>query len=102
MSRSRRRGGTATSEDSDTYSRVTLRWDHSEDKATRIIACRNNIQWIIQHRMPGGRWRSQSYCRTRTGLEGLLPGKAEEIRAALPERFPAIASPCSAFSDQNR
>lgn len=82
-------GGTL---DSRPYLQQPGAWLCSEDKPTRIIECRDGIQWIIQNRS-GTRdgqplWRSRSYCRTRKGLEGLLPGKAEEIRAALPERFP--------------
>jgi hypothetical protein len=70
---------------------VVLRRDFSEHKATRIIECRNQIQWIIQHKSGtrGGHpsWRPQSYCRTRQGLERLLPGMAEEIAAGSPVRF---------------
>ncbi|ESY26735.1 hypothetical protein X749_25290 [Mesorhizobium sp. LNJC391B00] len=78
-------------EEADNYSRVVLRWDFSEAKATRIIECRNQIQWIIQYKSGtrGGQpsWRPQSYLRTRQALERLLPGMAEEIAAALPVRF---------------
>ncbi|ESY94288.1 hypothetical protein X738_16225 [Mesorhizobium sp. LNHC209A00] len=70
---------------------MVLRWDFSEAKATRIIECRNQIQWIIQYKSGtrGGHpsWRPQSYCRTRQGLERHLPGMAEEIAAGLPVRF---------------
>jgi hypothetical protein len=38
------------------------------------------------------RWKPVSFCRTREALERLLPGKAEEIRAKLPVRFPETAS----------
>lgn len=92
MSRSRTpRALNPACEEADNYSRVVLRWDFSEAKATRIIECRNQIQWIVQYRS-GTRsgqpsWRPQSYCRTRQALERLLPGMAEEIAAALPVRF---------------
>lgn len=81
----------AVREEANDHSRVVLRWDFSEAKATRIIECRNQIQWIIQYKsgMRGGQpsWRPRSYCRTRQALERLLPGMAEEIAAALPVRF---------------
>lgn len=82
-------------EDHDQYSRVVILWQHSEAKATRIIADRSNIQWIIQHRTPSGRWMSKSFCRTRVALERLLPGKADEIRSTLPETFAASTGPAS-------
>ncbi|MET0596653.1 MAG: hypothetical protein ABWZ57_02170 [Mesorhizobium sp.] len=93
-SSSRRRGSKqrdadspTTNETAEAYGRVVLRWDYSQGKATRIIVCRNALQWIIQYRAPSGGWRAQSFCRMRATLERLLPGKAKEIRAALPERL---------------
>ena len=76
-----------TNETAEAYAGVVLRWDYSQGKATRIIVCRNELQWIIQYRAPSGGWRAQSFCRVRATLERLLPGRAEEIRATLPERL---------------
>ncbi len=86
---SRRFPGKPAGETDEHYERVAIRWDYSETRATRIIEAQ--IQWIIQHRVGANRWRSVSFCRTRAALERLLPGKAEEIAAALPERFPEPA-----------
>lgn len=78
-------------ETAENYPYVALRWDFSETngtpKATRIIECRNRIQWIIQHKT-GGRWRNANFCRSQAGLERRLPGKVEDIRAAFPGMFP--------------
>lgn len=78
-------------EETDHYPRVLLKWDASDTKATRIIVCRHQIQWIIQERV-GSRsgspiWRGKRFCRTRSALARLLPAQAEEIVAALPERL---------------
>ena len=85
-SRRRDADNATTNETAEAYGRVVLRWD-SQGKATRIIVCRNALQWIIQNRAPSGGWRAQSFCRVRATMERLLPGKAEEIRAALPQRL---------------
>ena len=79
-------------EETDHYPRVVIRWDDPGDRATRIIECRNQIQWCVQHRI-GTRngapvWRSKSFSRTRAALQRILPGKADEIASLLPERFP--------------
>ncbi|QDB99518.1 hypothetical protein [Mesorhizobium sp. 8] len=79
-------------ETDDDYRSVFLRWDHSEKKATRIIGCRDDLQFIIQYRAGPDRWRSRYFCRTRQALERLLPGMAEDIRAALPETFDTPAA----------
>lgn len=76
-------------EETDHYPRVVLKWTFSETRATRIIVCRHALQWIIQDRV-GTRqgspvWRSRHFCRTRAALMRLLPAKAEEIAAVLPE-----------------
>jgi len=74
------------SETSNDYPHV-LKWNYGEkDRGTRIIVCKHGIQWIIQYQAKGGQWLNRSFCRTRAALENLLPGKAEEIKAALPER----------------
>lgn len=80
-------------EETDHYPRVVLKWTFSETKATRIIVCRHQLQWIIQERV-GTRhgspvWRSKHFCRSRDGLVRLLPAKAEQIVAALPEWLPS-------------
>lgn len=66
------------------YLKVVLRWDHATT-ATRVVGCRNGLQWIVQH-SAGKTWQNRSFCRQRATLERLLPGHAEEIRAALPEK----------------
>ena len=70
------------------YQKIVLALDPS----TRIIECRDGIQWIIQRRdsAPKGepRWRGIAYCRTRSRLEYRLP---EHLAALvnLPQRFEA-------------
>jgi hypothetical protein len=49
-------------EASDSYDKVI-----AKDAQHRVIMCRDNIQWIIQ-RKQSDRWRSESYCTTRTAL----------------------------------
>lgn len=66
------------------YPNVVLRWDHGTTPI-RVVGCRNGLQWIIQH-SAGKTWRNRSFCRQRATLERLLPGHAEEIRAALAEK----------------
>lgn len=70
----------------DLYRHVCLSWNNDDGTATRIIECKNRIQWIVQHHK-GGRWRSKSFCRTRQCLQRLLWSKASEIREALPPSF---------------
>jgi hypothetical protein len=60
---------------------------------TRVIACKDGIQWIIQG-LSGGRWRGVSYCRSRHTLivrcreyHGPLAPEALELLKALPEWF---------------
>ncbi len=84
-------------EESDHYPRVVIRWDYPCGRSTRIIECRNQIQWIVQHRS-GTRsgspvWRSKSFCRTHDALQRILPDKADEIASLLPERFPDPTPP---------
>ncbi len=54
------------------------------DETTRVIECRNQMQWIVQRRV-GNRWRGFWFCRTK---EALLRGcAAHPDLAALPDRF---------------
>ncbi|WP_406645931.1 hypothetical protein QEZ52_18385 [Aliisedimentitalea scapharcae] len=67
----------------------------------RVIACKDNIQWILQQRRRGnpraGRaWRAIGYCMQRSSLARLWPeknGAPHSAFAALPERFPAARKP---------
>lgn len=57
------------------------------DTSTRIITCKDGIQWILQHRR-GTEWKSRSYYRQRESLLKLLdpstPTETREAIAALP------------------
>jgi hypothetical protein len=60
----------------------------------RVVACKNNIQWILQVRR-GNRWHGKYFFRTREGLvllareyAGEISGDALVILLRLPERFP--------------
>lgn len=81
--------GHRVGETSEHYPHVILRWRaHGEDDhATRVVECRNRLQWIIQRHI-SGRWRSEHFCTSRQGLLRHLPRQFHEITAALPERFP--------------
>lgn len=74
-------------EGDDTYLKVVLVLDQS----TRIIECRDGIQWIIQRKdrlnKTGSRWRGTAYCRTRARLEYRLPDHRDQL-ATLPAHFP--------------
>jgi hypothetical protein len=59
-----------------------------------VVACKNNIQWILQVRR-GNRWHGKYFFRTREGLvllareyAGEISGDALVILLRLPERFP--------------
>ena len=56
----------------------------------RVIACKDNIQWIVQQK--SGVWRGIHYCTSREGIlrrvKG-LPGRESLI--GLPDRFPRAA-----------
>lgn len=52
-----------TRESADDYARVILTLSNN----TRIISCRDGIQWILQKRT-GGRWRAHSYIRHKDSL----------------------------------
>lgn len=83
---------TSHRETDEDYRNVVLTWTHSEKKATRLVACKDGLQWIVQYRAGPNRWRNQHFCCTRAALERLLPGMADEIRATLPETFGALPS----------
>ncbi|MBR0696707.1 hypothetical protein [Bradyrhizobium lablabi] len=72
----------------DEYSRVVA---HLDD-ATRVIECRDRIQWIVQRRS-GHRWNGVSFCRTKEALlwcSGVRAGGNASLDA-LPDRFPEAA-----------
>lgn len=63
------------------------------DDRWRVIACRNDIQWILQRRsLKAGetRWRGERYHRTLSGLKSSLTAFSVDARgvAGLPERYP--------------
>ena len=83
-----------TSEESDNYPRIVARLNDD----WRVIACRANIQWILQHRAGKrhgvARWESRSFCRTSEALNrlsrrhaGAIDPNAAAILASLPERI---------------
>jgi hypothetical protein len=60
----------------------------------RVIACKHQIQWILQKRGGLNRWRSCYFCRTRAGLiqcaheyAGEISGDALVVLLRLPERI---------------
>jgi hypothetical protein len=85
--------GPLVGEESDSYPAVAslnARW--------RIIACTNSIQWILQQRRGGDRWRGRYFYRTREALvrgarehAGQVGGDALVVLLRLPERFPEAA-----------
>jgi len=62
------------------------------DERTRVIDCKDSIQWIVQKR-EGSNWRGLSFCRTREALirdakrrlGRDLPQEALAVLKALPE-----------------
>lgn len=61
--------------------------------AWRIIRCRDELQWIIQHRVgdlarPGVRWRSVGYCATKSALTRFWVGSAGEHARHMTDRLP--------------
>ena len=48
----------------DEYARVVV----SLDDRTRIIECRDGVQWIVQHRSSAWRWDGVSFCQTKEAL----------------------------------
>jgi hypothetical protein len=86
--------GRLRGEESDTYPTIVCRLNDR----WRVIACRSQIQWILQRR-GGDRWNDQYYFRTREGLmlfvreyAGEIHGDALVTLLRLPERFPEGAS----------
>jgi hypothetical protein len=68
-----------------TVARLNERW--------RVICCCDDIQWVLQ-KHSGGRWRGNSFCRTRAGLlrcikerSGRVDAAALELIRALPEWY---------------
>jgi hypothetical protein len=64
------------------------------DGQTRVIACQDGIQWILQkkvnHNDPTQMWRGRSFCRTKEALLRCAGVKSGEnpVLDDLPERFP--------------
>src|SRR5262245_61672572 len=62
---------------------------------TRVIACRDGIQWILQ-RAGGGLWKGVSFCRKKMALlrcvRELCPGRHPALEA-LPDWFPEADYP---------
>jgi len=58
------------------------------DDRTRVINCKDDIQWIVQHRS-GGQWRNKAFCRRRATLLRLLP-KVDVTTASLLETLAEI------------
>jgi hypothetical protein len=63
------------------------------DQNTRVIECKDGIQWIVQRRA-GDAWRGVSFCRTKEALlrcvREWVPGE-HPVLAVLPDRFPEAA-----------
>lgn len=76
-------------EGSDRYAGEVVRATH-----TRVIICRDGLQWILQRRSPGDgrrRWLDQAYLTSRKTLEAMWRSSVgavpQQIRN-LPARFP--------------
>jgi len=70
-------------EGDDDYGRVVARLGTTY----RVIACRDDLQWIVQERM-GNRWRSLHYCTSREGVLRRVKGlPGWESLSTLPDRF---------------
>lgn len=61
------------------------------DERRRVIACKDDIQWIVQRRKPSpNSWRGHGYFRSKSALLrrcGAVSPEAAEILAALPDRY---------------
>jgi hypothetical protein len=88
-----------TSEESDDYHAVVALLNAD----WRVIVCRANIQWMLQHRAGvrhgRARWEGRSYCRTSEALNrvsrkhaGAIDPTAGAILAGLPERITVHSS----------
>jgi hypothetical protein len=71
-------------ESSDQYPRILV----IINAGTRVIECKDGLQWIIQRRAGGGRdpWRGVSFCRTKEALLRVT-GSGRPALLALPDRF---------------
>ena len=77
-------------ESADDYTRVILTLSGN----TRIISCRDGIQWILQKRT-GGQWKARKYIRHKDSLlqhiekYGIeLDPTAQEVLEGLPPVYP--------------
>jgi hypothetical protein len=53
----------------------------------RVIACSDDLQWIVQKK--SSEWRSHHFCTSREGVIRWVKGLPEwETLLSLPERFP--------------
>jgi hypothetical protein len=89
----------ATSEECDDYHAVVALLNAD----WRVIVCRANIQWILQHRAGErhgrARWEGRSYCRTSEALNrvsrkhaGTIDPAVAVVLAGLPEHIDAPSS----------
>jgi hypothetical protein len=69
------------SETSDDYPNVVA---ILSDGKTRVIVCRDGIQWIVQRRQ-GNRWNPQSFCHTKEALLLCCGHDPHPALAALPD-----------------
>jgi hypothetical protein len=78
----------AAAESADQYPRIVL----TLNAKTRVIECRDGLQWIIQRKTGGGRdpWRGVSFCRTKKALVRLAGPYPALL--ALPDQFPERTS----------
>jgi hypothetical protein len=57
----------------------------------RVIACADNLQWIIQHK--SGVWRSDHFCTSREGVIRRVKGLPRwEVLLDLPDQFARIGT----------
>jgi hypothetical protein len=61
------------------------------DDRTRVISCKDDLQWILQRRQ-GGKWCSIAFCRTRGGMvqAANAAGCAIDKVLVLPERHDGL------------
>jgi hypothetical protein len=71
-------------ESSDQYPRVVV----VLGAKTRVIECKDGLQWIVQQKTGGGRdpWRGISFCRTKKALVRLAG--PHPVLLGLPDWFP--------------
>jgi hypothetical protein len=88
----------STAESSDDYSGLVA----ILNRAWRVVACRDRIQWILQYRGSPKKprrddWRARSYCRTSEALRRCAREHAGAIRpevAVLLDVLPDVTGEC--------